>query len=502
MIKSTELATKPPAKPLAKLPAKPAAKPIGDILIIDDEKDIRDIVSAILKDEQYTTRLAVDSESAFHEINQDPPAMLILDLWLKAGQYDGIDILKKVRKDHPDIPVVIISGHANVDIAVAAIKQGAFDFIEKPFNLDALLVVVARAMEVARLRKENLALRDSQDMDEMIGSSTVFKTFTTQLNKVAKGNARVMITGPTGSGKELAARYIHKLSERKDAPFIIVNSASIDSDKMEQTLFGTEGAAGNSTGLLEQAHGGVLFFDEIADMPIETQSKILRMLLEPEFTRVGGKDKVRVDIRVLSATSKNIEREIAQGKFREELYHRLNVIPIHVPSLEQRCDDIPELAQHFIDVLHRDQGLPKRDLTEAAANALQMLFWPGNLRQLRNMMERILILGSDSRVIDEKDLPIHGADHQDGSQGIKGNYAILSLREARELFEREYLIVQVNRFGGNISKTSNFVGMERSALHRKLKTLNVITDSTDGARTARIGAKKDAKKDAPKNAKK
>ena len=335
---------------MAKLPAKPAAKPIGDILIIDDEKDIRDIVSAILKDEQYTTRLAVDSESAFHEINQDPPAMLILDLWLKAGQYDGIDILKKVRKDHPDIPVVIISGHANVDIAVAAIKQGAFDFIEKPFNLDALLVVVARAMEVARLRKENLALRDSQDMDEMIGSSTVFKTFTTQLNKVAKGNARVMITGPTGSGKELAARYIHKLSERKDAPFIIVNSASIDSDKMEQTLFGTEGAAGNSTGLLEQAHGGVLFFDEIADMPIETQSKILRMLLEPEFTRVGGKDKVRVDIRVLSATSKNIEREIAQGKFREELYHRLNVIPIHVPSLEQRCDDIPELAQHFIDV--------------------------------------------------------------------------------------------------------------------------------------------------------
>ena len=244
MIKSTELATKAPVKPLAKLPAKPAAKPIGDILIIDDEKDIRDIVSAILKDEQYTTRLAVDSESAFHEISQDPPAMLILDLWLKAGQYDGIDILKKVRKDHPDIPVVIISGHANVDIAVAAIKQGAFDFIEKPFNLDALLVVVARAMEVARLRKENLALRDSQDMDEMIGSSTVFKTFTTQLNKVAKGNARVMITGPTGSGKELAARYIHKLSERKDAPFIIVNSASIDSDKMEQNPVWDRGCGG------------------------------------------------------------------------------------------------------------------------------------------------------------------------------------------------------------------------------------------------------------------
>lgn len=476
-------------------------KSIGDILIIDDEKDIRDIVTDILRDEGYTTRAVADSESAFTEMKREAPAMLILDLWLKSGPYDGIDVLKRVCEDTPEIPVVIISGHGTIEIAVAAIKRGAFDYIEKPFNLEQLLLVVARAMEVSALRKENSALRDAQETHQMIGSSTVFKTFTTQLGKVAKGNARVMIAGPTGSGKETAARHIHSLSERADGPFVLVSSASLQPDKMEEMLFGTEGTQGHATGLLEQANGGTLFFDEVADMPADTQSKLLRILLEPEFTRLGGKDKVRVDTRILSSTSKNMEEEIAAERFREDLYHRLNVVPITVPSLEQRCDDIPELARHFIDELHKGKGLPAREITPEAENALQMLFWPGNLRQLSNMMERILILGNGSGPIGEKDLPIHDADHQDGSQGIKGNYAILTLREARELFEREYLIVQINRFGGNISKTATFVGMERSALHRKLKTLNVVTDSADGARMARMDTAKRVgdKKDAPQN---
>jgi two-component system nitrogen regulation response regulator NtrX len=463
---------------------------MGDILIVDDEKDIRELISDILRDEGYTTRLAANSDECIAEINAEPPALMILDIWLKDSRMDGIDILKATKRDNPDIPIVIISGHGNIEIAVAAIKQGAYDFIEKPFNIDQLMVVIARAMETSRLRRENSDLR-RRDVasSEMIGSSAAFKALKSQLDKVTKSNGRVMLTGPAGSGKEVAARYIHAHSNRASGPFVSVNCASVEPERMEVVLFGREIAErGVEPGLLEQAHGGIIFFDEVADMPLGSQSKILRVLVEQQFQRVGGVDKVRVDLRVISSTNKTLQAEIAAGRFREELYHRLNVVPIAVPSLEDRREDIPELAAHFIAELHRAQGLPLRPLTEEAEALLQTMRWPGNVRQLKNVVERVLILGQETGPIEARELPSHDpAPSGDGRVLLSGSLATLPLREARELFEREYLLTQINRFGGNISRTASFVGMERSALHRKLKSLNVVTASRSGARVARIG---------------
>ncbi len=461
---------------------------MGDILIVDDEKDIRELVSDILQEEGYSTRLAAESDETFQQINDEPPALIILDIWLKNSKLDGIDILKTVRRDNPDIPVVIISGHGNIEIAVAAIKQGAYDFIEKPFNIDQLMVVVARAMETSRLRRENASLKvGGVSSSVMIGESSSFKVLTSQLEKVLTSNARVMLTGPSGAGKEVAARYIHANSDRSTGPFISVNCASIEPERMEEVLFGSESSdRGFEPGLLEQAHGGILYFDEIADMPLGTQSKILRVLLDQQFTRVGGKDKVRVDIRVLSSTNRDLESEIKAGNFREELFHRLNVVPIDVPSLENRRDDIPLIAKYFVDELNKEQGLAKREISQEACAVLQMQPWPGNIRQLRNVMERILILGQDDGAITPEELPNAEVRKQDEGLGIAGNFATLSLRDAREMFEREYLMVQINRFGGNISKTATFVGMERSALHRKLKTLKVVTTNKAGTRIAAV----------------
>ncbi len=463
---------------------------MGDILIVDDEKDIRQLISDILKDEGYSTRLAANSDQAYGAINEEAPDLVILDIWLKESQHDGIDILKNVRRNNPDIPIVIISGHGNIEIAVAAIKQGAYDFIEKPFNIDQLMVVIGRAMETSRLRRENASLRVRDTSSTvMIGESGPFKNLIAQLDKVTHSNGRVMLTGPSGSGKEVAARYIHAHSNRSGAPFITVNSASIAPDKMEDVLFGSSSQEwGHEPGLLEQAHGGVLFFDEIADMPLGTQSKILRVLVDQQFTRVGGNDTVRVDARVISATNKNLTAEIAAGRFREELYHRLNVVPISVPSLEARRDDIPKLAEHFLSEANRLQGLPLRTLTQEAAALLQTMSWPGNIRQLRNMMERILILGSETGEITVDELPSAASESGSGDGTFSAQFAAMPLREARELFEREYLMAQINRFGGNISKTANFVGMERSALHRKLKTLNVVTTNKAGTRIAELDA--------------
>lgn len=467
---------------------------MSDILIVDDERDIRELISDILEDEGFSTRKAGNSEECMAQLNQEAPALLILDIWLKDSQMDGIDILKTVKRDSPEIPVVIISGHGNVEIAVAAIKQGAYDFIEKPFNIDQLMVVIRRAMETSRLRRENTDLRRKETGNaEMIGVSASFRALVSQLDKVTKSNGRVMLTGAAGSGKEIAARYIHSNSGRAAAPFVTVSCAGIEPDRMEEVLFGRETLErGVEPGLLEQAHGGVIFFDEVADMPLGTQSKILRVLVDQQFQRVGGNDKVRVDLRVISSTSKDLEMEIAAERFRQELFHRLNVVPIMVPSLADRREDIPELARNFIAQFHESQGLPLRELSDEAIALMQTMSWPGNVRQLKNLVERILILGEGSGPIEAKDLPREEEKvEEQGRVVLSGALATLPLREAREAFEREYLLTQINRFGGNISRTASFVGMERSALHRKLKSLGVVTSNKTGARVAHVEKEED-----------
>ena len=452
---------------------------MGDILIVDDERDIRELISEILIDEGYSTRIAGTSDEAMRQVTSQPPGLLILDIWLKDSDMDGIDILKKVKSDYPEVPVVIISGHGNIEIAVAAIKQGAYDFIEKPFNIDQLLVVIRRAMETSRLRRENITLRKKDaPVSDLIGSSAGFRALVSQLDKVAKSNSRIMLRGGSGVGKETAARYIHGQSDRAAGPFVVVGCATIEPDRMEEVLFGRESGDQNwAQGLLEQAHGGVIYFDEVADMPLVTQSKILRVLVDQKFQRVGGNDQIKVDLRVLSSTSCDLEVEIAERRFREELYHRLNVVPVEVPTLEERREDIPELVEHFVEHFNQTQGLNMRKLSDDAATLLQTLPWPGNIRQLKNVIERILILSDGTGPISADEIPTDkqkSAGANDGG-GMSANWATLPLREAREAFEREYLITQINRFGGNISKTANFVGMERSALHRKLKSLGVIS---------------------------
>jgi len=451
---------------------------MADILVVDDERDIRELVCDILQDEGFSTRMAGNSDECMAQLQQELPALIILDIWLKDSHMDGIDILKTVKRDMPEVPVVIISGHGNIEIAVAAIKQGAYDFIEKPFNIDQLLVVIRRAMETSKLRRENSALKRGETrVGEMLGQSATFRNLKSQLDKVTKSNGRVMLTGPAGSGKEMAARYIHAHSNRSDGPFVTVACAAIAPDQMEVVLFGRESPErGVEQGLLEQANGGVLLLDEVADMPLGTQSKILRVLVDQAFTRVGGASKVHVDLRVISSTTKHLSNEISEGRFREELYHRLNVVPIEVPSLEARSEDIPILAEYFIEMFHREQGLALRKIADDAMATLQTMRWPGNVRQLRNLIERVLILGEGTGPISLDDLPMSNEGKSGTSEAsLSPGLTMLPLREARELFERQYLMAQINRFGGNISRTAGFVGMERSALHRKLKSLGVVT---------------------------
>ena len=453
---------------------------MGYILVVDDEKDIRQLIGQILSDEGYQVCLASNSEAAMDEINSKSPDLIILDIWLKDSNMDGIEILKTVRNNDKNIPIVIISGHGNIEIAVAAVKQGAYDFLEKPFNTDQLIVVIKRALEASRLRREIADLRRSELIESnMIGNSNSFNNLKSQLEKVTKSNSRVMLTGPAGCGKEIAARYIHANSARASAPFVSVSSASIEPDKMEEVLFGSEYKGLVKSGLLEKANGGFLFFDEVADMPKGTQSKILRVLVEQAFTRVNGSNLVRVDLRVISSTNKNLVSKISTGDFREELYHRLNVVPIKVPSLENRREDIPVLANHFVKLLNYSEGLPLRSFSEGALTKLQTMSWPGNIRQLRNSVEQILILGPNNGEIDSSELPESKQPDRNntGNSVFQDDFINLSLRDAREVFEREYLMAQINRFGGNISKTAIFVGMERSALHRKMKTLSIVSEN-------------------------
>ena len=449
-----------------------------DILIVDDEADIRELVSGILNDEGYETRTAHDCDSALAALEARRPSLLVLDIWLQGSRLDGLEVLDLVKKRHPELPVVIISGHGTVETAVAAIKRGAYDFIEKPFKAEHLLHIVARATEAERLRQENEDLkRRAGYVVELTGNSAAICGVRQAIERVAPTNSRVLISGPPGSGKEVAARLLHANSRRFQGPFVVVSAATMEPDRMEPELFGVERDGGVvKTGLFERAHGGTLFIDEVADMPRPTQAKILRVLTDQTFERVGSASRVQVDVRVVSATSRDLRREIENGGFREDLYHRLAVVPISVPPLSERREDIPLLAAHFMKTLAIATGRQPRRFSEAAMAALQAYDWPGNVRQLRNVIERLLIMASDNG--DRVELDMLPPELVNGSAELlrpDSSLAIMAapLREAREAFEREYLKIQITRFSGNISKTAHFIGMERSALHRKLKSLGI-----------------------------
>jgi two-component system nitrogen regulation response regulator NtrX len=453
----------------------------SDILIVDDEADICELVAGLLQDEGYGTRTARDSDSALNEIKSRRPNLVFLDIWLQGSRLDGLQLLDSFKEIHPELPVVMISGHGNIETAVAAIKRGAYDFIEKPFKADRLVLVADRALETSRLKREVRELKAITPQPAgMIGRSPAINQLRQSVEKIAPTNSRIMIVGPSGSGKELAARHLHLLSSRAAGPFVVINAAAITPERMEIELFGVEQSNGSQqrkVGALEEAHGGTLFIDEIADMPRDTQNKILRVLVDQTFQRVGGTTKVAVDVRIVSSTSRNIEAEIAAGHFREDLFHRLSVVPIRVPPLAERREDIPELVTYFMEQISQSTGLPQRKIGGDAMAVLQSHDWPGNVRQLRNNVERLMILagGDPEAAITASMLPqdvgsmVPGMPNGQGGEQLMG----LPLREARELFEREYLMAQINRFGGNISRTAEFVGMERSALHRKLKALGI-----------------------------
>lgn len=452
----------------------------NDILVVDDEADIRELVAGILEDEGYVVRTAGNADDALTAIETRRPQLVLLDIWLEGSRLDGLALLDVIKADHADLPVVMISGHGNIETAVAAIKQGAYDFIEKPFNADRLVVIASRAIETLRLRREVNSLKQlNPHAQKLIGQSAAMNSLRQTIERIAPTNSRIMIVGPSGSGKELTARIIHNSSARANGPFVVINAAAITPERMEIELFGTESGAEHSRkiGALEEADGGTLFIDEIADMPRETQNRILRVLTEQTFQRVNGSVKVQVDVRIISSTARDIEHEIAEGRFREDLFHRLSVVPIRVPPLAERREDVPELVQHFLDQISVTTGLAKRTIGEDALAVLQSHDWPGNVRQLRNNVERLLILaGGDTQTIITANLlpPDVGSLVPSMPNGNGGEQLMsLPLRDAREVFEREYLVAQINRFSGNISRTAEFVGMERSALHRKLKALGI-----------------------------
>jgi two-component system nitrogen regulation response regulator NtrX len=453
-----------------------------DILIVDDEADIRMLIAGVLKDEGYATRDAANSTEALAAMQARQPTLVILDIWLQGSELDGIAILRRLRAEMPSVPVVMISGHGTIETAVEAIKIGAYDFIEKPFKADRLLLVIARAIEAALLRRENaeLKLRAGGELD-LVGASSAMNQLRQQIERVAPTGSRVMISGAPGSGKEVVGRLLHARSRRSQGPFVALNCATMRPDRLEIELFGCEASndgAPRKIGTFERAHGGTLFLDEVADMPLETQGKIVRALQEQTFERVGGTRRVEVDVRVIASTNRELAAEIAAGRFREDLFYRLNVVPIRVPPLRERREDIPLLARHFMARGAEAARITPRDFGEDALAALQAYPWPGNVRQLRNIVDWLLIMtpSDASETVHADMLPNEiTAIAPTVVKWDKGSEIMtLPLRDAREVFEREYLLAQVTRFGGNISRTAAFVGMERSALHRKLKSLGVF----------------------------
>ncbi|SFB67789.1 two-component system, NtrC family, nitrogen regulation response regulator NtrX [Bosea sp. CRIB-10] len=452
----------------------------ADILVVDDEVDIRELVAGLLEDEGYRTRKAGSADEALAAIAARRPNLVFLDIWLQGSRLDGLQVLELIKESHPDLAVVMISGHGNIETAVSAIKSGAYDFIEKPFKADRLVLVAERALEASRLRREVRELKTrSVQASRIVGRSTAVNQLRQTLERVAPTNARVLITGEPGCGKELTARTLHDASTRSAGPFVVINAATITPETMEEELFGVEGGDGRSrrVGALEEAHGGSLYIDEIGDMPRETQNRILRVLVDQNFQRVGGATRVHVDVRIISSSSRDLAKLIADGQLREDLYHRLGVVPIRVPALSERREDVPELIEFFMDQISVATGLPKRRIGGDAMAILQSHEWPGNVRELRNNVERLMILtkGEPTAEITVEMLPAEvGAMVPTTPSGSGGEKLMsLPLRDAREIFEREYLMAQIARFSGNISRTAEFIGMERSALHRKLKSLGV-----------------------------
>ncbi|WP_062116559.1 nitrogen assimilation response regulator NtrX [Aureimonas sp. AU40] len=451
----------------------------SDILVVDDEADIRELVAGILEDEGHETRTASNSDMALQAIADRAPRLIFLDIWLQGSRLDGLDVLDAIKTQHPEIPVVMISGHGNIETAVSAIRRGAYDYIEKPFKADRLVLVAERALETSKLKREVLELRRrSSDSPDLLGKSQPMNQLRQTIERVSPTNSRIMILGPSGSGKEMVARAIHGASARAKGPFVVLNAAAITPERMEIELFGTDTPPGveRKIGALEEAHGGVLYLDEIGDMPRETQNKILRVLTDQTFERVGGTKKVKVDVRIISSTAQNLESLIAEGSFREDLFHRLAVVPIMVPPLADRRADIPLLIDAFMKQIGEQTGIKPKALSPEALAVLQSSDWPGNIRQLRNNIERLMILSrqDDAEHISADMLPREVGDMLPRTPSQSdGRILALPLRDAREVFEKEYLVAQINRFGGNISRTAEFVGMERSALHRKLKSLGI-----------------------------
>lgn len=454
----------------------------ADILIIDDESDIRSLIQGLLEDEGYKTRTAANDETTYRLIAEKAPELVILDIWLQGSRHDGLQILENIKADHPHIPVLMISGHGTIETAVSAIKQGAYDFIEKPFKSDRLFLMIERALETAKLRKENASLRTKvQGPSELIGHSPAMTTLNQTLLRVAQTNSRVLITGEPGTGKDLAARFIHRQSQRANGPFMVLNCAIMRPERLEIELFGSEnGVLGEpgKPGVLEHADGGTLLLDEVADMPLETQGKIVRALQEQRFQRVGGQQEIEADVRILASTNRDLKKCMDKGDFRQDLYYRLSVVPIQMPPLRDRVQDIEALAEYFASVYAQQAGRSACRFDPAAIATMQAYDWPGNVRQLRNVVEWCIIMGctANEDVVKPHQLPPEiTAPAQDHSRkSVKAaDLVSLPLREAREEFERNYLFAQIKRFGGNISKTAEFVGMERSALHRKMKQLGI-----------------------------